>query len=287
MPFMIIITAATGKLGRHVVDALLATIPASQLAVAVRDPARAADLAARGVTVRQADYTQPASLRAAFAGATKLLLISSNDVGGGRASQHKAAIGAALEAGVGHIVYTSILHADRSTLGLAADHRETEAAITASGLPYTFLRNGWYIENYSENLGAALAHGVILGAAGAGRIAAATRRDFAEAAAAVLTTDGHAGKAYELAGDVAFTMTELAAVVADLAARPVAYTDMPEAAYREALVGFGLPAAFAGLLADSDTGITRGELDDASGDLRRLIGRPTTPLRTAIAAALA
>lgn len=284
---MIVITAATGKLGRHVVEALLARgVAPAQLAVAVRDPGKAADLAARGLAVRLADYDQPATLRAAFAGADKLLLISGNDLAGGRLRQHRAAVAAAVEAKVGFVAYTSVLRADRSRLGLAVDHRGTEEAITASGLPATFLRNGWYLENYTENLGAALAHGVILGAAGEGRIAAAARVDYAEAAAAVLTGDGHAGKAYELAGDHAFTMRELAAVVGDLAGKPVAYQDLPEAGYRDALLSFGLPTGLAALLADSDTGISRGELDAGASDLRGLIGRPATTLRAAVAAAL-
>jgi NAD(P)H dehydrogenase (quinone) len=284
---MIVITAATGQLGRHVVDAVLAKLPATQVAIAVRDPAKAQDLAARGVTVRHADYAQPATLRAAFAGAAKLLLISGNDLGGGRVRQHQAAIAAAVEAGVGHLAYTSILRADRPGMSLAADHHATEAAIAAAGIPATVLRNSWYLENYTENLGSALAHGVILGAAGTGRVAAAARRDYAEAAAAVLTTDGHVGKTYELAGDTAFTMAELAAAVAELAHKPVAYQDLPEAGYRDALIGFGLPPALAAMLADSDTGIAHGALDAATGDLRRLIGRPTTTLRAAISAALA
>lgn len=285
---MIIITAATGKLGRHVVEALLAKGAApADLAVAVREPGKAADLAARGIAVRHADYDQPTTLRAAFAGADKLLLVSGNDLAGGRLRQHRAAVAAAVEAGVGHVAYTSVLRADRSRLGLAADHLGTERAITASGLPATFLRNGWYLENYTENLGAALAHGVILGAAGGGRVAAAARRDFAEAAAAVLLGDGHVGKAYELAGDASFSMAELAAVVADLAGKPVAYQDLPEAGYRDALASFGLPAGLAALLADSDVGIARGELDATTSDLGRLIGRPTTTLRAAVAAALA
>jgi NAD(P)H dehydrogenase (quinone) len=283
---MIIVTAATGNLGRLVVDALLAKLPATEVAVAVRDPAKAADLSARGVAVRHADYAQPATLRAAFAGADKLLLISSNELGGGRVRQHQAAVAAAVEAGVGFLAYTSVLRADRSTLGLAADHLATERAIAASGLPYAWLRNGWYLENYTENLGPALAHGAILGAAGGGKVAAAARRDYAEAAAAVLLGDGHAGRAYELAGDTAFTMAELAAEVARIAGAPVAYRDLPEAAYRDALLGFGLPAPLAGLLADSDRGISAGDLDGDGATLRALIGRPSTTLATAVAAAL-
>lgn len=283
---MIVITAATGKLGHHVVDALLARVPASQVAVAVRNVERAADLAARGVEVRHADYERPETLRAAFTGADRLLLISSSEVGR-RERQHRAAVAAAVEAGVGFLAYTSILRADRSTLGLAAEHVATERAIAASGLPHALLRNGWYLENYSENLDAALAHGVILGAAGEGRIAAASRRDYAEAAARVLLDEGHAGRTYELAGDAPFTMRELAAIVSELAHKPVTYQDLPQTQYRDALVGFGVPAPFAEVLADSDAGIARGELDDATGDLLRLIGRATTSPRAAIAAALA
>jgi NAD(P)H dehydrogenase (quinone) len=282
---MIIVTGATGKLGRHVIDALLAKVPSSEVAVAVRDVAKAAPLAERGVAVRKADYEAPASLRAAFEGAKKVLLISSSEVGK-REPQHRAVIAAAREAKVELLAYTSILHADRSTLALAGEHVATEKAIVASGLAYAFLRNGWYLENYTENLGSALGQGVMLGSAGDGRIAAAARRDFAEAAVAVLTGVGHEGARYELAGDEAFTMSELAAVVASVAGRAVRYQDMPVEAYREALVGFGVPAPFAALLADSDAGVRRGELDDRSGDLRRLIGRPTTPLRRLVEAAV-
>lgn len=284
---MIVITAATGKLGRHVVDALLEKVPASEIAVAVRNVEKASDLAARGVQVRRADYDRPETLRAAFAGADRLLLISSSEIGQ-REPQHRAAVSAAVEAGVRLLAYTSILHADRSKMGLATEHRATEEAIRATGIPHVFLRNGWYIENYTENLASALQHGVMLGSAAEGKIAAATRRDFAEAAVAALlaSESGREKEAYELAGDEPFTMRELAAVVSDLAKKPVIYQDMPEAQYREALLGFGLPAPIAEMLADSDVGITRGELDDRSGDLRRLIGRPTTPLRAAVAAAL-
>lgn len=284
---MIIVTAATGHLGQLIVDGLLAHVPAAQVAVAVRDPAKAGALAARGVAVRHADYAQPATLRAAFTGADTLVFISGSDLNGGRVAQHRAVAAAAVEAGVGRVVYTSILRAERAGSGLAAEHRATEAALAATGVPLTILRNGWYLENYTENLAPALAHGALQGAAGAGRVAAAARRDYAAAAVAVATGGDHAGKVYELAGDAAFTMAELAATVGELAGKPVAYQDLPEAAYRDALLGFGLPAPVAALLADSDTSIARGDLDVAGDDLRRLIGRPTTTLRAAVAAALA
>lgn len=283
--FMIVITAATGKLGHHVVDALLAKVPANQIVVAVRDPDKAKDFAAKGIAVRLGDYSKPETLRAAFRGADKLLLISSSEVGQ-RERQHKAAIAAAAAENIPFIAYTSILHADTSRMALAVEHLATEKAIQATGIAYAFLRNGWYIENYSENLGAALAHGVLLGSAQDGRIAAATRRDFAEAAAAVLTTEGHVNKIYELAGDVPFTMTELAKGVADVAGKPVSYQDLPVADYTKALIGFGVPSAFAEVLADSDAGIARGELDDRSGDLKKLIGHATTPFRGVIETAV-
>ncbi|MCC6999722.1 MAG: SDR family oxidoreductase [Deltaproteobacteria bacterium] len=282
---MILVTGATGKLGRHVVAGLLEKVPASELAIAVRSPDKAADLAARGVTVRQADYLKPATMEAALAGADKVLLISSSELGD-RATQHKAVVDAARKHKVGLLAYTSILHADTSRIGLAADHRTTEAYIRAADVPFVFLRNGWYLENYSEHLAPVLQYGAVLGSAGQGRVAAAARADYAAAAVSVLTGTGHAGKSYELAGDVAFTLAELAAEVARQAGKPVVYNDMPVEAYRGALQGAGLPAAYAELLADSDLGIARGELDDRSGDLHRLINRPTTPLADAIAAAL-
>lgn len=282
---MIVVTGATGKLGRLAIEELLKRTPPGALAAVVRAPEKAADLAARGVQIRQGDYARPETLVSALAGAEKVLFISSNEVGK-RTAQHAAVVEAARRAAPRLLAYTSLLHADTSRMGLAAEHKATEAAIRASGLPFAFLRNGWYLENYTENLAPALQHGAILGSAGSGRIAAATRADYAAAAAAVITGAGHEGKTYELAGDVAFTMAELAAEVSRQAGKPVAYRDLPEAEYAAALVAAGLPKPVADMFADSDVGITRGELDDASGDLRRLIGRPTTPLAAAVAAAL-
>lgn len=282
---MIVVTGATGKLGRLAIEELLKRTPPGALAAVVRAPEKAADLAARGVQIRQGDYARPETLVSALAGAEQVLFISSNEVGK-RTAQHAAVVEAARRAAPRLLAYTSLLHADTSRMGLAAEHKATEAAIRASGLPFAFLRNGWYLENYTENLAPALQHGAILGSAGSGRIAAATRADYAAAAAAVITGAGHEGKTYELAGDVAFTMAELAAEVSRQAGKPVAYRDLPEAEYAAALVAAGLPKPVADMFADSDVGITRGELDDASGDLRRLIGRPTTPLAAAVAAAL-
>jgi NAD(P)H dehydrogenase (quinone) len=283
---MIAITGATGQLGRLVIQNLQKTVPASQIVAAVRSPEKAADLAALGVQVRQADYSQPATLEAAFRGVDKLLLISSSEVGQ-RAPQHAAVIAAAQKAGVKLLAYTSILRADSSPLGLAAEHKETEAMLRASGLPHVLLRNGWYTENHTASVGAAVQHGAVIGSGKDGRIASAARADYAAAAAAVLTQEGQAGRVYELAGDTAYTLTELAAEIAQQSGKPVVYNDLPEAGYRAALVQVGLPEGFAALLADSDVGASKGGLFDDSHQLSQLIGRPTTPLAAVVKAALA
>jgi NAD(P)H dehydrogenase (quinone) len=282
---MIVVTGATGHLGRLVVEGLLKKVPAHEIVAAVRSPEKAADLAALGVQVRHADYTKPETLPAALDGADKLLLISSSEVGK-RAQQHAAVIDAAVRSGVPLIVYTSVLRADTSKLGLAAEHKATEERIRVSGLLYVFLRNGWYIENYTEHLGPALQHGAILGCAGKGRVAAATRADYAAAAVAVLTSARQEKNAYELGGDAPFTMEALAAEVSRHAGKTVVYKDLPKAEYKAGLVGAGLPEPVAELYADSDVGIANGQLDDSTGDLRRLIGRPTTTLAAALAATL-
>ncbi|WP_020666473.1 SDR family oxidoreductase [Amycolatopsis nigrescens] len=282
---MIVVTGATGQLGRLVVESLLEKIPATELAVAVRTPAKAADLAERGVDVRAADYGDPAALAAAVKGADKVLLISSSEVGG-RVPQHTAVVNAAKEAGVGHLVYTSILRAETSTLGLAPEHKATEELIRGSGVPFTFLRNGWYTENYLQPIAQAAESGSFAGSAGDGRISSATRADYAEAAAVVLTGDGHRGKVYELAGDTSWSYPELAAELSRAVGRPVEYQDVPAERHREILLGAGLPEPYADLLVDSDRGIRGGELADDSGELRALIGRPTTPLTDTVATAL-
>ena len=282
---MIVVTAATGQLGRLVIANLLKTTPAAQIVAAVRDPAKAADLAAQGVQVRRADYTDPASLDAAFQGATKVLLISSNDLGN-RVAQHRNAIDAAARAKVGLLAYTSVLHADRSTLGLAAEHRATEDAVRASGLPYTLLRNGWYLENHTGSLGAALAHNALTGGAGEGRISAAARSDYAEAAAVVLTQSGAVEQVYELAGDSAFTLADLAAEVSRQSGKDIPFHNLPQAEYRDLLVNLGLPVPLAELIADSDAQAAKGVLFDDSGVLGKLIGHPTVSLSAAVKAAL-
>ena len=281
---MIAVTGATGHLGRLVLAGLLEQVPAARLAALVRTPSKAAGLAAGGVQVREADYAQPATLAAALQGVKTLLLVSSSEVGQ-RSPQHQAVIAAAKAAGVQLIAYTSILHADRSKLALAAEHLATEQALRASGVPFALLRNGWYLENYTERLAGALQHG-FAGSAGSGRIAAAARADYAAAAVAVLTRPEQAGKVYELGGDAPFTMAELAAEVARQSGKAVAYADLPAAAYRGVLLGAGLPTAAADIYVDADVNIALGELDDRSGDLARLIGRPTTTLAAAVAAGL-
>ncbi|WP_420133931.1 SDR family oxidoreductase [Rhodopseudomonas sp.] len=282
-----LVTGASGQLGRLVIDGLLKIVPASQIGVLVRGDKAAAEFAARGLHVHKGDYGRPETLTAAFAGVDRALLISSSEIGQ-RAVQHRNAIEAAKQAGVKLLAYTSLLHADTSPLGLADEHRQTEAALKASGVPYALLRNGWYTENYAASIPAALAHGVMLGSAGDGRIASAARADYADAAAKVLTADTQqAGRTYELAGDAPYTLAEFAAELSRQSGKTVAYQNLPEADYKAALVGAGLPEPFAALLADSDAGAAKGALDDASGELGHLISRPTTPLAAPIAAALA
>jgi NAD(P)H dehydrogenase (quinone) len=283
---MITITGASGHLGRLAVDALLDNgVPAGEIVAVARTAEKAADLAARGVQVRQGDYSRPETLGAALAGTEVLVLVSSSEVGQ-RLPQHRNVIDAALAAGVGRIVYTSILKADTSGAAMAAEHRATEEAILASGLPYTFLRNSWYIENYTENLAPAFQFGAIFGAAGEGRVAAATRADYAAAIAVVASQPGHENKLYELAGDQPFTMAELAAEVSSRSGKQIAYTNLPAEEYTKVLVRAGLPQPYAAVLADSDVAIERGDLTTTRTDLRDLIGRPTTALGDAVAEAL-
>ena len=286
-----LVTGATGQLGALVIEALLKTTPAAEIAGMVRQgkdgaEARAGRLREQGVETRSADYDDLNSLKSAFAGVERLLFISSSAMDG-RVPQHHNVVEAAKAAGVSLIAYTSVLHADRSPLGLAEDHRQTEALLAASGLPCVLLRNSWYTENYMASLPAALAHDALLGAAGEGRIASAARADYAAAAAAVLVSKEHqAGWTYELAGDEAYTLAELAAEVSRQTGREIAYKNMPEAEFKAALVGAGLPPSLAALLSDSDEGAAKGALFDDSGDLSRLIGRPTMPLAESVRQAL-
>ena len=282
---MIVITGASGQLGRLVITELLKTVPASQIVAAVRHPGKASDLAALGVELRVADYNEPATLDSAFADADQLLLISSSEVGQ-RVAQHRNVIDAAKRAKVGLIAFTSLLHADSSPLGLATEYKGTEALLKDSGLPHVLLRNGWYTENYLASIPPALQHGVFIGSAGDGKIASAARADYAAAAAAVLTRADQAGKVYELAGDEAYTLSELAAEITRQSGKTVAYQNLPQADFKAALLGAGLPEPIADLLAASDVGAAQGGLFDDGHQLSRLIGRPTTPLATLVKAAL-
>ncbi len=283
----IAITGATGQLGRLTIDALLEHgVAPTDIVALVRTPAKAAYLAERGVSVRTADYDDPATLRAALEGVDRLLLISGSEVGR-RITQHANAIAAATEAGVGHLVYTSVLDARNSSLALAAEHKATEEHLEASGIPHTVLRNGWYWENYANGLEQTVERGVLTGAAKDGKIAAAARADYAAAAATVLTSDGHDGAVYELGGDQRLTYTQLAEEISKVAGKSVVYQDLPEADYAETLEQAGLPTAVAKILADSDAGIAVGALDTDTGDLQKLIGRSSTPVVEVLAAALA
>ena len=282
---MITVTAATGHYGRLVVEELLRRgVPASAITAAVRDPQNAASLAAQGVQVREADYDRPETLVPAFTGASKLLLIPS-PVYGQRYPQMQRAITAAAQAGAGLVAYASFVNTGTSTLLLGQEHKQAEGAIRASGLPFVLLRNGAYTEMYTETLGPALQYGAILGSAGDGKVSGATRADLAAAAAVVLAGDGHQGQVYELGG-TAFTMADLAAEVSRQTGKHITYQDMPVDAYAKTLTAAGIPESFAGLLADTSLAIARGDWYTDRTDLQQLIGRPSTPLADAVAAAL-
>lgn len=279
----ITVTGATGHLGRLIVESLLRRgVPPDQIVAVGRNVAKVADLSDRGVVVAPADYDDIDSLRRAFAGTEELMFVSGNEAG--KLAQHRNVIGVAKDAGVGMVAYTSIAKADRSMLKLAADHRATEQEIVAAGLPHVFLRNSWYLENYTSQLPTYLESGIV-GAAGDGKVSAATRADFAEAAAAVLTTDGHTDQVYELGGE-AFTMTELAAEITRQTGKQVSYTDLPVDKYIGVLVAAGTPEPAAELIADGDRGVARGDLQVEGDDLERLIGHRPTSLADASRAAL-
>jgi len=282
---MIAITATTGQLGQLVVEQLLTHVPASQVVAVVRDPAKAATLATRGVTVRAAGYDDPAALERAFTGVEKVLLISGNEFGR-RTQQHANVIAAAGRAGARLIVYTSLLRAQATPLNLGPEHLATEQIIQRSGLPYVILRNGWYHENYTASIPPALAHNAFVGSAGEGRIASAARADYAAAAVAALTGSAQLNHVYELAGDDAYTLAGFAAELSRQTGKSIPYVNLPEAQYADILLKAGLPPALAHGLASWDTGASQGALFDDQKVLSRLIGRPTTPLADAIRAAL-
>ncbi len=278
----IAVTGATGKLGRLVIASLKGKAPSADIVALARAPAKASDL---GVEPRPADYARPETVKRALAGVDTLRLISSNEIGQ-RAQQHRAVVEAAKAAGVKRIVYTSLLHADVSPLSLAGEHRETEALIAGSAIPATILRNGWYIENYAASIPGAVAGGAFIGSAGDGKIASAARADYAEAAAVALTGAAHAGKVYELAGDSAFTLADLAAEISRQTGRTIPYKNLSVDDYAKALVAHGLPEGIANAIAGWDVGASEGALFDDGHALSKLIGRPTTPLAVSVAEAL-
>jgi NAD(P)H dehydrogenase (quinone) len=281
----VLVTGATGQLGHLIVESLLERdVPASEITATGRSLDKLSDLAARGVTVAVADYKDPASLDAAFAGVDTLVLVSSNDFDD-RLGQHRNAIDAAKRAGVGRIVYTSGPKARTSSVLLMADHRGTEEALEASGVAHTVMRNGWYVENYTRQLPTYLEHGMV-GSAGEGKVSLAPRSDLAEAAAVVASTSGHEGKVYELGG-AAVTLTELAAIVSEATGQPIAYTDVPLETFAGILVGAGFPAPVAAIFSDVDRGISEGELYVDPTDLASLLGRPSTPVVDAVKADVA
>jgi NAD(P)H dehydrogenase (quinone) len=277
---MIVVTGASGQLGRLVVARLRAA--GAEVVAGARNTAAAADL---GVEVREADYDRPETLDAALAGADRVLLISGSEPGR-RVPQHTAVVDAARRAGVRHLVYTSAPHADTTSLVLAPEHKATEEAVRASGLPFTFLRNGWYHENYLDTITRAAETGEIVGAAGEGRVASAARGDFADAAVAVLTGSGHEGMVYELTGDTAWSFPELAAEIAAVAGKPVTYRDLSPEDFEKFLVDQGTPAEVAGFVAALERDIADGTLSHTPGDLRALIGRPTRPISATVRAVL-
>ncbi|MFC9221072.1 SDR family oxidoreductase [Streptomyces hygroscopicus] len=281
----IVVTGATGHLGRLVVEGLLEKVPADQITAVVRDAGKAAGLADRGVRLHVADYNRPETLNGAFAAGDKVLLISGSEIGQ-RGPQHQAVIDAAKEAGVALLAYTSVLGGPAADFTLADEHKVTERAITDSGLPYVLLRNGWYNENYTENLAPVLEHGAVVGAAGEGRVASASRADYAAAAVAVLTGEGHEGKVYELSGDTAWSFAEYADVVAAQSGKKIVYRVVSTEEVRAILTGSGMPEPVAAILSDVEAAIERGRLAATPGDLSRLIGRPTTPIADSVAAAL-
>ncbi|GAA1959102.1 SDR family oxidoreductase [Catenulispora subtropica] len=283
----IAITAASGHLGRLIVEDLLGRgVPAEQIRAVVRTPEKVQDFADRGVQVVRGDYADTAGLAEALRGADKWIFVSTSGSNEERLAQHLTAVEAGREAGVGHVIYTSIPNAETNPIGFAAVHKATEAAIKETGLPYTFLRNNWYWENLTGSLPAFVEHGAIIGSVGDGRIAYATRADYAAAAAAVATGEGHEGKAYELTGDRAYSYAEIAAEVSRQAGKDVAAVNLDPEEYRTTLEGFGLPAFLAEGLADADVQISHGALEQVTDTLRTLIGRPTTPVADAVAEAL-
>lgn len=282
---MIAVTGANGQLGQLVMKGLVERVPTNQMIAAVRRPEKASGFATLGVQVREADYSRPETLSTAFQGVKKVLLISVDEVDR-RFKLHKAVVDAAKEAEVELFVYTSLLHADRSELFLAREHKQTEEYIRASGLPFVILRNGWYLENHTSALGDAVENGALIGSSDDGRFASASRADYAAAAVAVLTQPVSQSKTYELAGDRSFSMAELASEVSRQIGRDIPYRNLSGEDYAATLLGLGLPQTLVDVVIDADTKSIRGDLNSTSRDLSRLIGRPTTTLSDAVKSAL-
>jgi NAD(P)H dehydrogenase (quinone) len=278
------VTGASGHLGRHAVQELLARgVSAADVVAVVRTRGRAADLADRGVQVREADYSRPQTLGAALAGVERLLLVSSSDPGQ-RAAHHTNVIQAAKTAGTSRIVYTSMLNADDTTNPLAGEHQDSERALREAEVPFTLLRNGWYTENYTSQIGQYLEAGEILGAAGHGRISAASRQDYAAAAATALLDDEGGNRTYELGGP-AFDLPELARIITEVTGTKVTYRDLPAGEYASWLQRAGLDEATARFVTALDVSIARGDLETSSHDLEQLLGHPPRPLAEVAATA--
>ena len=275
------ITGATGQLGELVVEQLKSRTNSANLIALVRSPEKV-----QGIEARAFDYNEPTSMAKSLEGIEALLLISGNEIGQ-RARQHGNVINAAKEAGVKWIVYTSILRADSSTISLAAEHLQTEKLLQESGIPFTLLRNGWYTENYEGSIPGAVAAGALLGSAGTGKISSASRADFAEAAAVVLTSEGHEGKVYELAGDESFTLADLASEISKQTGKDISYQNLPEKEYSKALKSHGLPEMIADGIASWDVSASKGDLFSEDKTLSQLIGHPTTPMSESVKSVLA
>ncbi|SEL54476.1 NAD(P)H dehydrogenase (quinone) [Blastococcus sp. DSM 46786] len=274
----IVVTATSGHLGHLVVQDLLDRgVPASDVVAGARKPDAVADLAASGVRTTRIDYDDPATVEAAVGAGDTFVLVSGNDLVN-RDRQHADAIASAARAGAHHLVYTSGLRAAESPSPIAARHAPTEEAVRGSGVPFTILRNGWYTENYGRDLHGVRQSGVLLASVGEGRVASASRRDFAQAVGAVVTSGGHLGRTYELSGDVAWTYDDLAAALSEVLGRDVIYRSVTPDEHLEMLTGAGIPEQFARMGVAVDGGIRDGAFAYRNGDLARLIGRPTTPL---------
>ncbi|MBK9391901.1 MAG: SDR family oxidoreductase [Bacteroidetes bacterium] len=276
------ITGATGQLGKLVVEYLKEEVGKASLVALVRNPEKAIEL---GVETRTFDYNKPEALTEQLKGIDRLLLISSNEIGQ-RARQHKNVIGAAKNAGIKWLVYTSILHADSTTINLAGEHLETEKLLKDSGIDFTILRNGWYTENYTGSIDGALAGGAFIGSADTGKISSAARADYAEAAAIVLSDESYKGKVFELAGDNAYTLSDLAAEISKQKNKRIPYKNLPEAEYAKILESFNIPKGFAAAIASWDVSVSKGDLFDNSGQLSKLIGRPATSMAESVKSAL-